>query len=125
MQATRSPPLTKRWRMRAHRGRTGPTPCSTAFAETSSRKPVRTIAPWPEEAYLHAFRIAQDQGAGSFGLQAALKLAKRYLGEARASEAREILSAALDGLPPFSELAEVDEARGLLSTLAERAAPTR
>jgi class 3 adenylate cyclase/predicted ATPase len=82
----------------------------------------RTLA---EEAYLHAFRIAQDQGARSFGLQAALKLAKRYLGEARASEAREILSAALDGLPPFSELAEVDEARGLLSTLAERPAPTR
>jgi predicted negative regulator of RcsB-dependent stress response len=125
MQATRSPPLTKRWRMRAHRGenwsdsllhrirgdilaKTGPDNCTLA-----------------EEAYLLAFRIAQDQGARSFGLQAALKLAKRYLGEARASEAREILSAALDGLPPFSELPEVDEARGLLSTLAERAAPTR
>ena len=55
-----------------------------------------------------------------------LKLAKRYLGEARASLKRARSSPPPSmGLPPFSELAEVDEARGLLSTLAERAAPTR
>ena len=50
-----------------------------------------------EEAYLAAVAVAREQGARSFGLLAALKLAKLYQSTARPVEAHEVLAPALEG----------------------------
>jgi class 3 adenylate cyclase/tetratricopeptide (TPR) repeat protein len=72
-----------------------------------------------EEAYLAAIAIAREQGARSFGLQAALKLARLHQSTTRAVEARAVLAPALEGFTPTPEMPEIAEAQTLLAALAE------
>ncbi|HKN29591.1 MAG TPA: hypothetical protein VJY34_17580 [Roseiarcus sp.] len=72
-----------------------------------------------EEAYLAAIAIAREQGARSFGLRAALSLAKLYQSTARPVEAHDALAPALEGFSPTPELPEIAEAQALLEALAE------
>ena len=72
-----------------------------------------------EEAFQRAIAIAQQQGARSFGLRAALSLAKLYQSTMRPAEAHDILAPALEGFVPTSEMPEIAEAHGLLAGLAE------
>ena len=67
-----------------------------------------------EQAYLAAIALAREQGARSFGLQAALKLAKLYQSTGRPSDARAVLSPALEGFSPTPEMPEIAEAQALL-----------
>jgi predicted ATPase len=72
-----------------------------------------------EEAFQAAIAIAQEQGARSWGLRAALSLAKRYQSTARPAEAHAILSPALEGFSPTPEMPEIAEAQSLLGALTE------
>jgi predicted ATPase len=53
-----------------------------------------------EDAYGAAIAIAREQGARSFGLQAAVRLAKLYQAEGRPAEAHAVLAPALEGFAP-------------------------
>ena len=75
-----------------------------------------------EEAYLTAIAVAREQGARSFGLLAALRLAKLYLSTGRPADAHAVLAPALEGFSPTPEMPEIAEAQALLVALA---APTR
>ena len=68
-----------------------------------------------EEAYLAAITITREQGARSFGLRAALSLAKLYRSTARQAEAHAVLAPALDGFSPTPEMPEIAEAQALLA----------
>ena len=59
------------------------------------------------------------QGARSFGLRAALKLAKLHQSTARPVEAHDILAPALEGFSPTPEFQEIEEAQTLLAALEE------
>ena len=72
-----------------------------------------------EEAYLAALAVAQQQGARSFGLLAALKLAKLYQSTARPVEAHDALAPAFEGFSPMPEMPEIAEGQALLAALAE------
>ena len=72
-----------------------------------------------EQAYLAAIAVAREQGARSFGLQAALKLAKLYQSIGRPVEAHDALAPALEGFSPTPELPEIAEARALRAALVE------
>jgi predicted ATPase len=72
-----------------------------------------------EEAYLAAIAVAREQGARSFGLQAALRLAKFYQSTARPVEAHDVLAPALEGFSPTPEMPEIAEAQALQAALAE------
>jgi predicted ATPase len=72
-----------------------------------------------EEAFQAAIGIAREQGARSFGLQAALALARLYQSTARPAEAHAILAPALEGFSPTPEMPEIAEAQELLAALAE------
>ena len=67
-----------------------------------------------EEAYLAAIGVTREQGARSFGLRAALSLAKLYQSTGRPSEARAVLAPALEGFAPTPEMPEIAEAQALL-----------
>jgi predicted ATPase len=67
-----------------------------------------------EEAFQTAIVIAQQQGARSFELRAALSLAKLYQSTGRPAEAHAILAPALEGFSPTSEMPEIAEAQALL-----------
>jgi predicted ATPase len=71
-----------------------------------------------EDAFRAAIAIAQQQGARSFELQAALKLAKLCQSTARPAEARAVLAPALEGFSPTPEMRDIAEAQALLSQLA-------
>jgi predicted ATPase len=71
-----------------------------------------------EEAYLRATAVAREQGARSFGLQAPLKLAKRYQSTGRPVEAHDVLAPALEGFAPTPEMPEIEEAQALLGELS-------
>ena len=71
-----------------------------------------------EDAYGAAIAIAREQGARSFGLQAAVRLAKLYQAEGRPAEAHAVLAPALEGFAPTPEMPEIAEAQTLLSALA-------
>jgi class 3 adenylate cyclase/predicted ATPase len=71
-----------------------------------------------EEAYISAIAVAREQGARSFGLQAALSLAKLYQSTARLAEAHAVLSPALEDFAPTPEMPEIAEAQALLERLA-------
>ena len=64
-----------------------------------------------EEAHLAAIAVAREQGARSFGLQAALKLAKLYQSAARQIDAHAVLT-------PTQEIPEIAEAVALMERLA-------
>jgi predicted ATPase len=76
--------------------------------------------PFPaEEAFRTALAIAQEQGARSWGLRAALSLAKLYQSTARPAQAHAVLAPALEGFSPTPEMPEIAEAQTLLAALAE------
>ena len=81
------------------------------------RDPANT-AP-PEEAFLTATAVAQEQKAKSFALRAALSLAELYQSTGRAAEAYAVLAPALQGFSPTPEFPEIEEAQTLLAVLAE------
>jgi tetratricopeptide (TPR) repeat protein len=72
-----------------------------------------------EEAFQTAFEIAKQQGARSWGLRAALSLAKLYQSTNRPIEAHDVLVPALEGFASTPEMPEIAEAEALLATLAE------
>ena len=72
-----------------------------------------------EEAFQNALKIAQQQQARSFGLRAALSLAKLYQSTTRSVEAHAVLAPALEGFSPTPEMPEIAEAQTLLAALAE------
>jgi tetratricopeptide (TPR) repeat protein len=71
-----------------------------------------------EEAFQSAISIATDQGARSWGLRAALALAKLYHSTGRPVEAHAVLAPALEGFVPTPEFPEIGEAQALLAALA-------
>jgi class 3 adenylate cyclase/predicted ATPase len=66
------------------------------------------------EAYLAAIAVAREQGTRSFGLQAALALAKLYQSTGRPVDAHAVLAPALEGFSPTPEMPEIDEAHALI-----------
>jgi predicted ATPase len=82
-----------------------------------SRDPVN---PAPaEEAFKTAIEIARKQGTRSFGLRAALSLAKLYQSTGRPAEAHVVLAAALEGFSPTPQIPKIGEAQALLAALEE------
>jgi predicted ATPase len=71
-----------------------------------------------EAAFGRAIEIAGGQGTRSFGLRAALALAKHYQSIGRPVEAHAVLSPALEGFTPTPEMPEIAEAQALLAALA-------
>jgi tetratricopeptide (TPR) repeat protein len=70
------------------------------------------------EAFQTALEIAKEQGARSWGLRAALSLAKHYQSTARPVDAHAVLAPALEGFAPTPEMPEIAEAEALLAALA-------
>jgi predicted ATPase len=70
-----------------------------------------------EEAFLTALEIAKQQGARSWGLRAALSLARLYQSTARPVDAHVVLAPALEGFAPTPEMREIVEAQALLAAL--------
>jgi predicted ATPase len=70
-----------------------------------------------EEAWQTAIAFAQRQGTRSFGLRAALALAKLYRSTGRLVEAHAVLAPALEGFSPTPEMPEIAEAQTLLERL--------
>jgi hypothetical protein len=68
-----------------------------------------------EDAFRTAIVVAQEQGARSWGLRAALSLAKLYQATARSTEAHAVLAPALEGFSPTPEMPEIAEAQALLA----------
>jgi tetratricopeptide (TPR) repeat protein len=75
-----------------------------------------------EEAFRTALEISKQQGARSWGLRAALSLAKLYQSTARPADAHAVLAPALEGFTPTPEMPEIAEARALLESLARSGA---
>ena len=82
-----------------------------------SRDPVNPAR--AEEAFKTAIEIARQQGTRSFGLRAALSLAKLYQSTNRRADAQAVLAPALEGFAPTPEMPEIAEAQALLAALAE------
>ena len=80
-----------------------------------------------EEAFQTAIAVAQQQGARSFHLRAALALAKLYQSTGRPVEAHAVLAPALEGFSPTAEMPEFAEAQALLrrSPTTTKSRPTR
>ena len=72
-----------------------------------------------EESFRTAIAVAREQGARSFGLRAALSLAKLYQSTARPFDAHSVLAPALEGFSPTPEMPEIGEGQALLAELAE------
>ena len=72
-----------------------------------------------EEALQTALAIAKEQGARSWGLRAALSLAKLYQSTGHPADAHAVLAPALEGFAPTPEMPEIAEAQALLAQLAE------
>jgi predicted ATPase len=70
-----------------------------------------------EDAFLTAIAIAQQQKSRSFGLRAALSLAKLYHSTDRPTDAHDVLASALKGFSPTPEFPEIAEAQILLAAL--------
>ena len=70
-----------------------------------------------EEAFQTALGIAKEQGARSWGLRAALALAKLYQSTGRSIEAHDVLASALEGFSATPEMPEIAEAQALLERL--------
>ena len=71
-----------------------------------------------EKAFGTAVALAKAQGARSFGLQAALSLAKLYQSINRPADARVVLTPALEGFAPTPQMPEIAEAHALMERLA-------
>ena len=70
-----------------------------------------------EEAFQTALAIAKKQCARSWGLRAALALAKLYQSTGRPSDAYAVLAPALEGFSPTPEMPEIAEAMSLSARL--------
>jgi class 3 adenylate cyclase/tetratricopeptide (TPR) repeat protein len=70
-----------------------------------------------EEALLTAISVARQQETRSFGLRAALSLAKLYQSTGRPAEAQAVLAPALEGFSPTPEMPEIAEAQALLAAI--------
>jgi predicted ATPase len=73
-----------------------------------------------EEAFQTAIAVAREQGARSWGLRAALSLAKLFQSTGRPVEANDVLAPALEGFAPTPEMPEIAEGKALLTMLAQR-----
>jgi len=78
-----------------------------------------------EYAFLTAITVSKQQGTRSFGLRAALSLAKLYQSTGRHADAHAILAPALEGFAPTPEIKEIAEAQALLAALDGRGATTQ
>jgi predicted ATPase len=76
-----------------------------------------TDSPAAEQAFRTAIEIAKQQGSRSFGLRAALSLAKLYQSTGRLSDAQAVLAPTLEGFAATPEMPEITEARALLEYL--------
>jgi tetratricopeptide (TPR) repeat protein len=72
-----------------------------------------------EEAFQTAITVAKEQGARSFGLLAALSLAKLCQSNGHLAEAHAVLTPALEGFSPTPEMPQIAEAQALLVALGE------
>ena len=72
-------------------------------------------------AFLTAITIAKQQSTRSFELRAALALAKLHQSTDRPVEAYAVLTPALDGFAPTSQMSEIAEAQALLAELSQTA----
>ena len=72
-----------------------------------------------EKAYRTAIAVANEQGARSFELRAALALAKLYQSTGRSTDAYAVLAPALEGFASTPEMPEIAEAHALLAALDE------
>ena len=70
-----------------------------------------------EEAFRTALSVAREQGARSFGLRAALSLAKLYQSTGRPAEAHAVLEPALQGFSSTPEMPEIAQAQTLLAAI--------
>lgn len=71
-----------------------------------------------ESAYREALGVAGAQGSRAFALLAALALAKLYHSTGRYSDARAVLSPALEGFAPTPEMPAIAEEQALIEHLA-------
>ena len=71
-----------------------------------------------EAAFLAAIAVAQQQKARSFGLRAALSLARLYQSMGRPIDAYDVLGPALAGFSPTPEFPQIAEAKALFEALA-------
>lgn len=71
-----------------------------------------------EQAYGAAIAVGKKQGARTYGLVAALALARGLQSTGRLVEAHTTLSAALEGLAPTPEMPEIGKAHKLIEQLA-------
>jgi predicted ATPase len=92
-----------------------------ARGETLLKRDPANPAP-AEDAFMTAIAVAKQQAARSFGLRAALSLAKLYQSIARIADAHAVLAPALEGFAPTPEMPEIAEAQALLAALAKDAA---
>ena len=95
--------------------------CSLPFlhrlrGEVLLKRDAGDVAP-AEEAFRTAIAIANEQGARSPRLQAALALAKLYQSTGRPAEAHAVLAPALEGFSPTPEMPEIAEAQALLAAI--------
>jgi class 3 adenylate cyclase/predicted ATPase len=67
-----------------------------------------------EDALLTAIAVAAQQGTRSFGLRAAVSLAKLYQSTDRPDDAHAVLAPALEGFAPTDEMPEIAAAQALL-----------
>ena len=81
------------------------------------RDPAGTAA--AEQSLQTAIAIAQSQKARSFGLRAALSLAKHYRAANRDADAQAVLASAVEGFPPTQQFPELTEAQTLLAALSK------
>ena len=72
-----------------------------------------------EEAFHTAIGVASQQRTRSFGLRAALSLAKLHQSTGRPADAHAVLAPALEGFAPTPKMPEIAEALALLVALAE------
>ena len=72
-----------------------------------------------EQAFVSAIAVARQQGTRSFGLRAALSLAKLYQSTGRPADAQAVLAPALEGFSPTPEMPEIAEALALVAALTE------
>jgi hypothetical protein len=70
-----------------------------------------------EEAYLRALSVARAQGARTFGLQAAIPLARLLQSTNRPLEAYAALAPAVEGFSPTPEMPEIAEALKLMAAI--------
>jgi len=68
-----------------------------------------------EYAFLTAITVSKQQETRSFGLRAALALAKLYHSTGRSVEAHAVLAPVLEGFSPTPEMPEIADAQGLLA----------